>query len=83
LLNCIPIGHKWATEAAERSPDAAAILVGLYKDLPEDPIAIEEMQKKSEHFVNSKEVSKIAHHIGAKKYLEYLSLTGQGVVDVF
>lgn len=75
--------HQWAEEATERCPGVPIILVGLKKDLREDPVAIEEIRKKSQHFVNSREASDIAREIGARKYLECSSLSGEGVDDVF
>lgn len=64
-------------------PNTPIILVGLKKDLREDPDAIEELQRNSQKFVSIKEAKSTAQNIRAKKYLECSSLTGQGVDDVF
>jgi len=77
------VRHKWIEEARERCPDVPIILVGLKKDLREDPMAIEEMRKKSLKFVTSREGTEMAQSCGARKYLECSSLIGEGVDDVF
>jgi len=74
---------KWAEEARERCPGVPLILVGLKKDLREDPEAIETMRKKSQRFTTAKQGNDMKDEIGAKKYLECSSLTGDGVDDVF
>lgn len=74
---------QWVEEVVELCPGVPIILVGLKKDLREDPVAIEEMRKKSLRFVTTHEGESIAREIGAKRYLECSSLSGEGVDDVF
>ncbi|KAG8673201.1 Rho GTPase [Fusarium poae] len=77
------VKHKWIEEAQRLCTGVPIILVGLKKDLREDPVAIEEMRKKSMRFVSEHDGESIAREIGAKRYLECSSLSGEGVDDVF
>ena len=70
-------------EVVERCPGVPIILVGLKKDLRDDPVAQEEMRKRSETFLGPEEGEDVRKRIAAKKYLECSSLTGEGVDDVF
>ncbi|KAI3392794.1 hypothetical protein diail_5185 [Diaporthe ilicicola] len=75
--------EQWVEEATEKCPGVPIILVGLKKDLREDPVAVEEMRKKSLRFVTEHDGEAAAREAGAKKYLECSSLSGEGVDDVF
>ncbi|KAI0395871.1 Rho2 GTPase [Xylariaceae sp. FL0594] len=77
------VKNKWIEEATERCPGVPIILVGLKKDLRDDPVAIEEMRKRSLRFVTERQGEATAQDIGARKYLECSSLSGEGVDDVF
>ena len=61
------VKHKWAEEARERCPGVPIILVGLKKDLRDDPLAQEEMRKKSLKFTTTKAGSDMKEAIGARK----------------
>jgi Rho family protein len=74
---------KWAEEARDRCQGVPIILVALKKDLRDDPVAIEEMRKRSQRFVTTREGAEMRDVIGARKHLECSSLTGEGVDDVF
>lgn len=75
--------RQWVEEANERCPGVPIILVGLKKDLRDDPAAIEEMRKKSLKFVTERQGEAAGQEIGARKYIECSSLSGEGVDDVF
>ncbi|KAF7188727.1 GTP-binding protein rho2 [Pseudocercospora fuligena] len=77
------ITTKWHPEVLERCPNVPIILVGLKKDLRDDPVAQEEMRKRSEKFLTFEEGEEVRKRMSAKKYLECSSLTGEGVDDVF
>mgnify|MGYP003366676732 CR=1 FL=1 len=72
---------KWATEVKKYCSKAPIILVGLKKDLrPPNDGSDPDYRKK---YVMKEDGERICQHIGAKKYIECSSLTGEAVDDVF
>ncbi|KAK7207632.1 putative GTP binding protein [Myxozyma melibiosi] len=77
------VTSKWIIEINELCPGIPIILVGLKKDLRQDPQAIESIRKRSQRFVTPQEAELVARQVGARKYLECSALTGEGVDNVF
>ena len=54
-------------------------MIGLKKDLREDPIAIEEMRKKSQHFIGTREATEMAHEINTHEKLDLALIACGGI----
>lgn len=67
---------KWVAEVKRNCPETPFILVGLKKDLRTSTT-------DRTNFVQTDMGERAAAAIGAKKYLESSSLTGDGVDDIF
>ncbi|GMG56151.1 unnamed protein product [Ambrosiozyma monospora] len=74
-------GLKWAQEVSQYCPNSPIILVGLKKDLR--PVDDGSDPYYDEKYVRKERGEQVARFIGAKKYVECSSLTGEAVDDVF
>lgn len=67
---------KWVEEVQKCCPETPYVLIGLKKDLRIS-------EKDRVRFVQVDQGEQVAKEIGAKRYMESLSLTGEGVDDIF
>ncbi|KAK9456967.1 P-loop containing nucleoside triphosphate hydrolase protein [Dipodascopsis uninucleata] len=77
------VSSKWIIEINELCPNTPIILVGLKKDLRNDPDFVERMRRRNQQFVSPSEAELVARQVGARKYIECSALTGEGVDNVF
>lgn len=77
------VAAKWIEETNTLCPGIPVILVGLKKDLREDPNAIDEMARQGLRFIDTAQGEAVCQQIGAKRYLECSALTGENVDAVF
>lgn len=68
--------NKWVEEVKKYCPDTPYLLIGLKKDLRKD-------LRDLVSYVQYEQGEATAKLMGAKKYLESSSLTGEGVDDIF
>ncbi|VEU22579.1 DEKNAAC103437 [Brettanomyces naardenensis] len=74
-------GMKWAQEVNQYCPNIPVILVGLKKDLRPGDDGSDPYY--TEKYVTPEKGERVARFIGAKRYVECSSLTGEAVDDVF
>jgi len=92
VLICFSIGYpesyynvdeKWHPETRHFCDDVPTVLVGLKKDLRDDPETIEELGKKHQKPVTKDQGEKMANEIGALRYVEVSAKTGENVNELF
>lgn len=64
-------------------PWVPVVLVGSKIDLRYDQAALEELKKKPENLLSREDGEKLARELGAVRYVECSSITGEGIKAVF
>ncbi|KAJ3268080.1 GTP-binding protein Rho1 [Terramyces sp. JEL0728] len=77
------VQEKWISEVIHFCAGHPIILVGLKKDLRNDPKTIEELRKTNHTPVTFEQGQACAQRIGAYKYLECSARYNDGVKEVF
>uniref|UniRef100_A0A914PGU4 Uncharacterized protein n=1 Tax=Panagrolaimus davidi TaxID=227884 RepID=A0A914PGU4_9BILA len=77
------IPKYWIPEVRHFCPNIPFILVGIQKDLRNDPKTIAELARKNHEPVKYKQGKAMAKKIGAFAYVECSAVTKEGVHEVF
>ena len=76
------ISERWIDEVKKFCPNIPIILVGIKKDLRNDPKTIEELASKKQEPVKIEEGHAMAETINALAYLECSAKTKEGMKEV-
>ncbi|KAJ7253390.1 cell division control protein 42 [Mycena haematopus] len=77
------VSTKWVPEVRHHCPDVPFLIVGTQIDLRDDAETVNKLAGQKERLVTFKEGEKLAHEMGAARYLECSALTLKGVDNVF
>ncbi|KAF8263887.1 cell division control protein 42, partial [Lactarius quietus] len=79
----VNVKEKWFPELHHHCPGVPCLLVGTQVDLRDDPQVMEKLQRQKQRPVAPEQGERLAHELGAVKYVECSGLTQKGLKNVF
>ena len=83
FLCCVYCVLQWVPEITYHCPKTPFLLVGLETDLREDAATTERLSRLNQAPVSVAEAERLAHELGAVKYIECSDVLNSGVKEVF
>lgn len=77
------VREKWFPEVFHHCPGVPCLIVGTQIDLRDDQTVREKLARQKQAPVTEEEGKKLAHELGAVKYVECSALTQKGLKNVF
>jgi cell division control protein 42 len=81
--SCESVKEKWFPEVQHHCPGAPCLIVGTQVDLRDDPQIMEKLHRQKQQPVTPEQGERLAHKLGAVKYVECSALTQKGLRNVF
>jgi len=77
------VKEKWFPEVHHHCPEVPCLIVGTQVDLRDDPQVMERLQRQKQRPAAPEQGERLAHELGAVKYVECSAYTQRGLRNVF
>ncbi|KAF7344530.1 Small GTPase Cdc42 [Mycena sanguinolenta] len=77
------VRDEWVPEIRHHCRDVPFLLVATQIDLRDDSEAVEKLISQNQRLISAEEGKRLAHELGAAKYVECSALTQEGLNNIF